>query len=473
MDSNRAEIRQRIDDWFKRHGDEMLADLAKVIAVKSVLGPAAEGAPFGKPSREALDLARSMLEERGFEVEMFEDMIISADMGPTPPLMGILAHLDVVDAGEGWDTDPYEMTIKDGRIIARGATDNKGPAVAAMYAMYCARDLCPELRHGFRLILGSGEETGCTDVVNYISKVEPPPNVFTPDAEFPVVNTEKGRFVPFFKASWEEDKTLPRVVSITGGKTTNVVPNRATAVLQGIPLGEVEAFCREYTADTDALLTAHEEGGNIVVTAVGESAHAARPYIGINAQTALVKMLSAMPLPDTEGHRRIRALDRLLPHGDHAGCALDIEMNDEISGGLTVSFDVLSYTTTDLAGNFDSRTPSCADKVDIAGIVRDKFAGEGLDVSHVTISKCHHTSKDTPFVQSLLRLYEEYTGKPGECLITGGSTYAHGIPGGVAFGIETPGESNKIHEEGEFVGVEQLFLSAKMFAQAIIDMCGA
>jgi succinyl-diaminopimelate desuccinylase len=74
-------------------------------------------------------------------------------------------------------------------------------------------------------------------------------------------------------------------------------------------------------------------------------------------------------------------------------------------------------------------------------------------------------------VQSLLRLYEEYTGKPGECWITGGSTYAHGIPGGVAFGIETPGESNKIHEEGEFVGVEQLFLSAKMFAQAIVDMC--
>ena len=473
MGVNNMEMRQKIDDWFKLHSDEMIEDLGRLIAINSVRGAAEDGAPYGAGPRAALSLARSMLEARGFAVSDFEDIIITADIGPSPPLMGILAHLDVVAAGEGWETDPFSMVIKDDRIYGRGATDNKGPAVAAMYAMYCARDLSPEMQSGFQILLGSGEEVGCLDIAQYIEKNEPPPNVFTPDADYPIVNIEKGRITPFFKASWEKDDALPRIISIIGGRTINVVPGSAVAIIEGFTLDEAENYCLEYSAKTGAAISAHEDGGRMTITAEGVSTHAASPQLGINAQTALIEMLSAMPFARSTGFEYARALNRLFPHGDHNGRALGIAMSDEKSGELTVNFGVLNYTMIDFSGNFDSRTPACADDVDLPGMVQAALLREGIAVTNQTVSHCHHTPEDSPFVRTLLGIYEEYTGNAGECLAIGGQTYVHEIPGGVAFGCEFPGVDNSIHGAGEFIGTEQLLISAKMFAMAIIDMCSA
>jgi len=467
-----SEYRQKIDEWFAQHTDEMLEDLRQLLAVRSVKGPAEYGAPYGAGPRDALDLAKEMLSKRGFDVSVFEDIVITADLGPSPPLMGILAHLDTVDEGEGWDTDPFEMTIKGGKIYGRGATDNKGPSIAAMYAAYCARDINPALRNGLRLLFGSGEEGGCDDIASYLEKNDPPPNVFTPDADFPLVNFEKGRILPEFCASWEKDDRLPRIVSITGGKTTNVVPGRAEAVIEGLPIDVVMRFCGEYSGLTGADLFIRESGGQLIINAEGTSAHAANPYLGLNAQTALIEMLAAMPFADSIGFGYVRALNRLFPHGDYLGNAFGIAMSDEISGELTLNFGVLDCNETGLSGNFNSRTPECSDSVNMRDLVLKSFKREGFTVTDLSVGLSHHTPKESPFVQNLLRIYEEYTGNPGECLAVGGQTYVHEIPGGVAFGCEFPGLDNCIHGANEFIEFEQLILSAKMFTQAILDICG-
>jgi len=475
-------MRRKIDKWFEAHTDEMITDLGRLIAINSERGPAAEGAPYGDGPRAALTLARSMLEEYGFEVSDFEDIIITSDTGPAPPFMGILAHLDTVGTGDGWNTDPHKMMVIDGKIYGRGSTDNKGPSVAAMYAMRCARELCPDMQRGFRLLLGSGEETGCEDIDYYLSKAEPPPNVFTPDADYPVVNTEKGRITPFFAASWDDEtsspgkeKALPRVISVTGGNTINVVPNRAEAVIKGFTIAEVEGFCREYSKKTGAAFSARKNGndsGQLTIIAEGASSHAASPHLGLNAQTAMLEMLAAMPFAETAGFGYIRALNRLFPHGDYRGRAIGIAMGDETTGELTVNFGVLRFSEIELAGNFDSRTPACADDADLPGITRAALEREGIKMTNLTVSRCHHTPEDSPFVQRLLRIYEEYTGEPGLCLAVGGQTYAHNIPGGVAFGVGVPGIDNKIHGANEHINMDQLLLSAKMFTRAILDMCG-
>ena len=471
MSDNKTEIRQKIDEWFGKHSGEMFGDIGHLVAIRSICSPAQEGAPYGPKSREALALARSMLEAKGFEVSEFADIVVTACFGPTPPLMGILAHVDVVDEGEGWDTDPYAMTEKDGKIFGRGVIDDKGPAVAAMYAVCCARDLCPGLAHGVQLIFGSGEETGCDDIKEYLKENDPPKYVFSPDAEFPIVNIEKGRFAPLFGASWDRDETLPRVVSVTGGKTMNIVPERVSAVIEGIEQGVAEAFCREFSVRTGVAISVLPDGGKLIVTAVGKASHAAWPDKGNNAQTALIEMLAAMPFAESKGFGYVRALRRLFPHGDNNGKALGIAMSDEKSGELTVNFGVLGFTETDFSGNFDSRTPSCADKADITGITKEALKGEGVELSSFTISECHHTPEESPFVQTLLRIYEEYSGNPGKCLVTGGQTYVHDIPGGVVFGCAMPGVSNNAHGANEFIGVDQLIMSAKMFTLTILDMC--
>ena len=362
MDANREKQRAEIDKWFEGHTDEMIEDLGHLIAIESVRGPEEEGAPYGSGPRKVLSVTGAMLQSHGLEVSEFEDIIISADIGPEPPEMGILAHLDVVAAGEGWDTDPFTMTIKDGKALGRGVSDNKGPSIASMYAVYCVRDICPQLKKGMRIILGSGEEMGCHDIEQYLEKIAPPPNVFTPDAAFPVVNIEKGRFLPFFKAAWAEDKTLPRVLSITGGKTTNIVPDRAEAVIEGLKLSDVLAACKKQSEATGVELTAREsttdddkvcadttrgdterdEGAKIIISAAGKSAHAASAPVGNNAQTALIEMLAAMPFAPCEGQSRIKSLSRLFPHGDCNGKALGIAMSNAETGDLTVNFSVIS-----------------------------------------------------------------------------------------------------------------------------------
>ena len=473
MNTNRGETRAKIEEWFERHADEMIDDLGALIAVNSVRGAVEDGAPYGAGPRDALSLAGSMLERRGCSVSGFEDIVITADIGPSPPLMGILAHVDVVGVGDGWDTDPFTLTQKDGKLFGRGAIDDKGPLIAAMYAMYCAHELCPDFSNGFQILIGSGEELGCIDVARYLEKNTPPPNVFTPDSAYPVVNTEKGRITPFFKASWEKDVSLPRVVSIVGGKTTNIVPDRAEAVVEGINVDQVEGYCREYSGKTGAHMSARGEGGQVVITAEGVSTHAATPSAGLNAQTALLEMLAAMPFAKSASYGYISALNRLFPHGDVNGRALGIEMRDELSGELTVNFGVLNYTDIDFSANFDSRTPACADDVDLPGLIRAAFDREGISMTYPELMRCHHTPEDSLFVQTLLRIYEEYTGNDRGCLAVGGITYVHDIPGGVAFGCALPGIDNMAHGANEFIGIDQLMISAKMFAQVIIDMCGA
>ena len=468
---NKAELKQKIDNWFKQNEDEFINDLSKLIAINSVEGPAEEGMPYGKESRAVLEAAKIMMEKNGCVVETFEDIVISSDFGNSEPLVGVLAHLDIVAAGEGWDTDPFTLTEKDGKLFGRGVMDNKGPSVAAMYAMYCARELFPNLTHGYRIILGSGEETGCTDVKQYLKKNQAPPNVFTPDAQFPIVNVEKGRFYFPFEAQWEESKALPRVVSISGGKTANVVPNLSEAVVEGFELSEVEAFCAEYSKKTGATLSAKKESEKIFIKSGGKAAHAARPDTGVNAQTALLAMLAAMPFAQCKGFEYICALNQIFPHGDYNGDAIGLKMSDEVSGELTLNFGVVNYEPTKISGNFDSRTPQCADAVDILGISTAKLVGAGFTVGTTDLVKSHVTGGDTPFVQTLSRIYEQYTGEPGECLAIGGSTYVHGIPGGVVFGCAMPGSENNVHGPNEYIDKEQLFMCAKMFAQVIIEMC--
>jgi len=467
----REKIRTQIDDWFDIHTDDMIDDLGRLVEINSVRGKSVEGAPYGVESRAVLTLAQSMLGDNGFEVSVFEDMIITADLGPAPPQVGILAHLDIVAPGEGWDTDPLKITIKDGKIFGRGVIDDKGPAVAAMYAIYCARDICPQLDHGVQIILGTGEETGFNDVLEYLKKNTMPPNVFTPDAEYPVVNTEKGRFMPAFSAKWEKETALPRIVSITGGRTPNVVPNRAESVIEGIAKEDADTYCREYSEKTGVTFLATANGDKITIDAEGAAAHASLPERGNNAQTALIEMLAAMPFANSEGFKYVCALNRLFPHGDYRGAALGIDMGDEISGRITVNFGVLRFTEYELSGNFDSRTPACADEVDLPAIIRSALENEGFDVTYNEIIKSHHTPEESVFVQTLLRIYEEYTEKPGKCISMGGLTYAHDIPGGVAFGCAMPDDDNKAHGANEFISKKQLIISAKMFTMAILDMC--
>ena len=181
----------------------------ELVAVHSVKGEPAEGAPFGIGPRAALDKMIGICRREGFDTRLCYDVVGTADLMPPDstgmPALGILCHLDVVPAEgqEGWRTDPFKMTEKDGAIYGRGVIDDKGPLCAAFMAMKCIQTLGIPLRNGVRLIFGTDEENGSGDLEIYLAKEKLPENVFTPDASFPVINIEKGMMRSQFSGSYK------------------------------------------------------------------------------------------------------------------------------------------------------------------------------------------------------------------------------------------------------------------------------
>ena len=447
----------------------MVRDICRLIAVKSVRSEPEKDMPFGPGARAALDKAVEIAAEKGFGAVNFDNYAVHFDLNGNEPVLGMLAHLDVVAEGDGWTLPPYEGTVKDGRIYGRGAADDKGPAVAALYAMCAAREIAPELTKGARLILGTAEETGSEDIAYYRQKTKLPPFVFSPDADYPVINIEKGRFAPLFEASWRESGELPRCVSIEGGHTANIVPQYASAVIEGMNASQLAPVCAEYSAKTGAEITAHDNNGSVLLKAAGKSAHAAKPQEGVNALTSLLGLLSALPLARSESRNAIASLAELFPAGDTSGSALGIEQSDK-TGELTLNFSILDFGKCGFKARFDCRYPLCAEKT-VEADTEAALSKHGMRITERGISAVHCTDENSPFVRTLLRVYEDYTGRKGECIAIGGGTYVHDIEGGVAFGCAMPGTDNRMHGADEFAVIEELVVSAKMFTQVILDMC--
>ena len=196
-----------------------------------------------------------------------------------------------------------------------------------------------------------------------------------------------------------------------------------------------------------------------------------RPEEGVNAITGLLHLLCSLPLAKVGSTAALRALSALFPHGDCAGKALGIAQSDELSGALTLAFSLLTVNGTGLEGQFDSRVPICANDENCRAAAEASFSKFGFSVSG-EMDAPHHTPADSPLVKALLKCYEQYTDYKGECLAIGGGTYVHDIPGGVAFGCCMPGFNGNMHGADEHTCIADQLTAAKIFTQAIIDLCG-
>lgn len=414
-----------ISEYLASKKDEMTAFLGELVAVPSVQGEAGEGAPFGKEPARALDIMLKKCSEAGFAVENVENYAGSADINSLEPELAILSHLDVVPEGSCWKGDPFVMRREGDKLIGRGTIDDKGPAVAALYAAKAVKDLGISLKKGVRLIFGTNEENGSADMAYYRSKRKLPPMVFTPDGEYPVINAEKGMLRVYFSAPfWGAD--------IAAGTVINAVPQ--TCIVDGL----------EFT---------------------GRSAHASTPEKGENAVT---KFLSECEGDDV----LISGLKKLFPHGETDGRSCGLGFSDDISGKMTCVLSMLNTENGRLNGGIDIRFPLDRTKAEISGIICGKLAEAGFDIDSCEGVEPHCTDENSTFVRTLLKTYEKVTGDKGRCIAIGGGTYVHEIEGGVAFGAEFPGTDHNMHSPEEFITVEELLKNAEIMAEAIIGICG-
>ena len=463
-------INAYFDDPARRQ--QLVEAISRLVRIRSVREEAQPGMPFGPGPAAALAEGLRLAQELGFSTKNYDNYVGAVDFNDQETQLHILCHLDVVGEGTGWTvTQPYEPIEVDGMLYGRGTDDDKGPVAAVLLAMQAVKDLGVPLKKNVRLLLGTDEESGSEDIAYYYSKEPYAPCTFSPDGEFPVINLEKGSYKPVFTKTWAAESATPRVKELHGGFRINVLPPEAQCVVAGLSAEAAQPYCDKAAAETGITYVLTQQGDDLHILCKGKGAHASTPEEGINAITGLIHLLCALPLAKVGSTAALHALNALFPHGDCTGKALGIAQADELSGPLTVAFSLLELNDTGLSGQFDSRVPVCATEANCKDVTEASFAKFGF-TAQGGMQAPHHTPADTPLVKTLLKCYEQYTGNKGECLAIGGGTYVHEIPGGVAFGCAMPGFNGNMHGADEHTCIADQLTAAKIFAQAIIDLCG-
>ncbi len=455
--------------------DEIIETMKRWIAVPSVQAPrSAENAPFGEQVRNMLDIALADASRMGFETREFDGYCMHAQMnGKTGGAkMGILCHLDVVPAGDGWTRDPWGGEVVDNKIFGRGAVDDKGAAVLALYAMKAVRESGIELNDSVRLILGCDEETGMTDMQYYAAHSDLPDYGFSPDAEFPVINIEKGGLsLTLGCVTGGEGDCDIQIKELYAGVRQNVVPGMAYAVLHVKDETAFYAGLENVKAKTGYAYECEKtENGDIKLTAIGRSAHASMPHLGLNAAGVL---LIALDMLNAGGgsHRAIKGLAETLGvEGD--GKSLGIACADELSGALTCNLGILRYDGNHLEAKLDIRYPLCADESAMCGAAVKAVADAGLYVKLRSSHTPHHVPAEHKVVKGLLKAYSETTGLEGYAFAIGGGTYSRCMPNTVAFGLNFPGDEDPCHMPDEYMDIDKMMLSARIMARAIAELAG-
>ncbi len=447
--------------------DELMEDLYSLIRINSVkdLENKTDENPVGPGPAKALHKFLEIGERDGFITKNIENVAGHIEYGEGDETLGVLAHVDVVPTGDGWNTDPFEPVIKDGKLYARGASDDKGPAIAAYYALKIIKDLKLPVSKKVRYIIGTDEESGWYCMDRYQANEKMPDFGFSPDAQFPIINGEKG--IATFLLTFPNLDTNGEIQlkAFHSGLASNMVPGNATATITGSSLETIKQSFETYIKDHSLSGSAEVNGNELEMTLVGKACHAQNPSLGVNAGTHLANFLKDVVL-DAAGKKYVSTIANFL-HLDPAGKLTGINHTDSIMGELTSSPNIFVYEQSgDKTVALNVRFPKGTD----ADAIVKQLTSKLTDVSVVAepgVKGTHYVPATDPLVVALLGAYEDNTGEKGAEKTIGGGTYGRLFERGCAFGAMFPGREDTMHQANEYMYVEDIFKSAVIYADAI------
>lgn len=427
----------------------MLQTLADLVAIPSVVAEAEGDMPFGSEVQKAYDFMMAKAEADGFITKNVDNWGGHIDFpGRTDDFVAVVGHLDVVPAGDpaNWNTDPFKAEIIDGKMYGRGTIDDKGPLLAGYYAVKALKEAGFEPGKTIRVMLGLDEETNWYGMEYYMEREKVPVAGFSPDAEFPVIHGEKGMisFNLTKKIDLSQDGGL-KLISLKGGTVSNAVPDSAKAVI-------------EYG------------GKRTELTAKGVSAHASTPELGMNAISVIFDMLADKNFAQDDVNDIVKFFKDHLGFDIH-GERMCIDFEDEPSGKLSLNVGIVEIEGDQAKFVIDVRYPvtfTLEQVMDGVHKVCDPF---GWEITENTGAGPLYKPADDPLVVTLMDIYRKYTGQHDAKPITmGGATYARAVPNTVAFGPVFPGEADLCHQPNEFIDIDGMVTSTKIFAEALYEL---
>ncbi|MCK8454450.1 dipeptidase PepV [Bacillus safensis] len=456
-----------------RKKDDLIQDTQSFLQIESVLDEEGgkEGKPFGEKVDDALKYMLKKGEDEGFTVKNVDGYAGHIEYGEGEDIVGVLCHVDVVPAGDGWTTPPFSADIRENKIFARGAIDDKGPTMAAFYALKILKDTGLQLSKKIRMIIGTDEESDWRCVDHYFKHEAMPQIGFAPDADFPIIHAEKGIIDATLSFTYQQTANHQRYTlkQFTSGMRLNMVPDEAAATVTAAQEHDAELIKTAF----EAYLADHQLSGEVKsaadglhFTLKGVSVHAMEPAHGTNAGIHMANFLCGHEL-DEQGLVFTSQINALFDQ-DTRGQKLGIACKDEISGDLTLNVGTIRYKQNEEAKlGLNIRYPVTASGKDVKkGIESIK----GAVLLKFEDSPPHHVSKDHPLVKTLQRVYEEQTGDPANLIAIGGGTYARSLEAGVAFGPLFPGRPDCAHQKDEYIEIDDLLRATALYAQAMYEL---
>ena len=406
--------------------NEMIEALQKLVSFQSIAKEEGPEYPYGKEVCGAKEYVLELAKSFGMRAEDVPGKYAYIEIGEGPRLIGILSHLDVVPAGDGWTQDPFGGEIVDGKIYGRGTTDDKGPTIAVLYAMKALKEKTT-LPARIRLILGQTEENGeWRDIESYTEAEEIPECGFTPDGDFPAIQNELGAMV--FQVQMPQSGFLQG----EGGTAPNMVPARARVKTE---FGTYEAS--------------------------GKACHGCAPWLGLNGISELMEKVHQAE-PENRFAQMYADLIGKTIYGEKLGIAAEDE-----SGKLTLNVGLLEVRDETTTLMVDIRYPAKKNPDEISGSLVRQFSSYGASCECVYHVRPLYTPSDSPVLGALLSAYREVTGDDSHPISIGGGTYAKAMPNMVAFGPNFPGHENREHMEDEYILVEDFLKLEEIYERAL------
>ena len=433
--------------------EEFLSSLKLLISYPSVLNENENGTPFGQAIQDVLEKTLEICQGLGFKTYLDPKGYYGyAEIGQGKELLAVLCHLDVVPSGDeaDWKTPPFEAIVKDGYIFGRGVQDDKGPSMAALYAVKALLDSGVVFQKRVRFIFGTDEETLWRCMGRYNELEETATLGFAPDSSFPLTYAEKGLLQVNLHGPGSD------FLQLEAGEAFNVVPAKAS--YQGAFLEKVIAGLR--AAGFDYEETADE------VTVLGVPKHAKDAAQGVNAIVRLAKVLQLLA-----PHPALSFIADAVGE-DATGSRLFGPILDEPSGSLSFNIAGLTITPERSEIRIDLRIPVLADKEDLVRILSKKAADYQLTYEEFDYLAPLYVPKNSELVSTLMGIYQEKTGDNSPAMSSGGATFARTMPNCVAFGALFPGAEQTEHQANERAKLDDLYKAMDIYAETIRRLAG-
>lgn len=419
--------KEQISNLIKGYKQDMINDLADFISINSVYDETTvdEHNPFGQGVSQALNFFYKLAKRDGFDVINYDNYCVEVTYGEGE-LLDILSHCDVVDVSDTWSFNPFSKLYDTDYIYGRGTQDDKGPLLAAYYALKAIKDNNIPVNKKIRFIVGGNEESGSACLEHYYNTLKKPyPSIgFTPDADFPLINGEKG----ITRIEVLANNMPKEILNIYGGRALNIV------------------------MDEVVIKTTDEER-----VYKGKAAHASRPELGENAFINVLK--------DFKDEYEI--FSKLYEDFEnYYGKGLKIDSYDEKLKSLTMNIGKVEMNDSTLKIVLDIRYPLSTS----AEIIKKQIEAKGYMANILMDEAPIYMDENSYLVKTLINSYNEITGENSKPFTIGGGTYAKSSKNVVAFGMLFEDDVDRMHQDDEKLSIDHYLLGATIYLKALLDL---